>query len=165
MEHKNRFPVRGLQGRLPPKLRSRPRPSARVPAAQSVRVLVGTRPLHSEGAGNAGCRLAPTVSARKIAQKARVDPQVQPGQPGIPCTVVYGLLRALLGETRLCCHRRRRDANASSPTWHLHQGARTTRLRRPRPCRSSPTHPRPPHPASRFVTIAIRPSWRGGTAQ
>jgi hypothetical protein len=31
MEHKNRFPIRGLQGRLPPKLRSRPRQAPAFP--------------------------------------------------------------------------------------------------------------------------------------
>src|SRR5690348_2471788 len=38
------------------------------------------------------------ATARKTCAKARVDRQVQPRQPGIPCAVVYGLLRALLGE-------------------------------------------------------------------
>ena len=57
--------------------------------------------------------------------------------------------------------------NAPSQTWPQHREARTTRLHRPRHvvrlretrCDMS----RPSHPASRVVTIAIRPSCRGGT--
>jgi len=70
---------------------------------------------------------------------------------GLPCAVVYGLLRALPGD-RLSCPRRPRDAKASSPTWHQHRDARTTRLGRPSHRESSsrnprPTLQRPPHPA------------------
>jgi hypothetical protein len=66
-----------------------------------------------------------------------------------------GLLRALPGETGLCCHRR---LASSRKARHLHRGARTTRLHRPRhvvrltTCR---VH-RIPLPTS--VTIAKRPS-------
>jgi hypothetical protein len=37
--------------------------------------------------------------------------------------------------------------------WHQHRDARTPRLRRPSPARSSSRRPRPPLPASHFVTI------------
>jgi len=63
------------------------------------------------------------------------------------------------------CHRRRRDAKASSPTWRQRRDVRTTRLRRPRRCASSRARSRPPHPAPTSVTIAIRPSCGTGWAE
>ncbi len=56
-----------------------------------------------------------------------------------------GFLRALPGETGLCCHRR---FASSRKTQHLHRGAGTTRLRRPRYHQSSAAISRPSHPAS-----------------
>src|SRR6185437_5589580 len=114
----------------------------------------------SEIRGRRECRVpaAPMVTARKTCAKARVDRQVQPRHPGIPCAVVYGLLRALLGEPDFVVTVASAMTLASSPTWRQPRGARTTRLRRPRPHRPSSMPPRPPHPASRFVTFAIRPS-------
>jgi hypothetical protein len=55
---------------------------------------------------------------------------------------------ALSSGTGLSCPRHRRDAFASSPTWHQRRDARTTRLRRPPRTRSSHAPLRPPHPAS-----------------
>jgi len=49
---------------------------------------------------------------------------------------------ALFPVIGLFCHRRRRDAQASSPTWHRRRDARTTRLRRARSTRLVFTHRR-----------------------
>ncbi len=105
------------------------------------------------------------VTARKTAREARVDRQVQPRQPGLPCAVVYDLLRALLGEPDLVVtvvgEMRSRifaklSASLGAPGPHDF-AVRIDAVRL-----SAPT--RPPHPTSRFVTIAIRPSCRGGTS-
>src|SRR6266702_1596325 len=55
---------------------------------------------------------------------------------------------ALSPGTGLSCPRHRRDAYASSPTWHQRRDARTTRLRRSPRTRSSHAPLRPSHPAS-----------------
>src|SRR5438034_10451202 len=100
--------------------------------------------------------------------------------PAFPTQWFYGLY-VISPATNSSCHRRPTDCMAShipvglsvpprdlTPT----TGARTTRLRRPQPCRSSrapcliahelalalqphahTTSSRPPHPAPRFVTI------------
>ena len=162
MEHKNRFPIRGLQGRLPPKLRTGPLTQA---AAFPRRHPPGSwRGSALSFRGRRECRVpaAPTVSARKIAQKARVDPQVQPGQPGIPRAVVYGLLRALLGEpdfvvtviSAMRMHRRQLSAGHGAPGPH----GFAVRITVVRPA----TMLRPPHPALNVRDDAYAPH-RGGT--
>jgi hypothetical protein len=55
-------------------------------------------PPFEEGAGNAGSWLHPRPPRGKVAQKRALTKQVQPEQSGIPCAVVYGLLRDLPGE-------------------------------------------------------------------
>jgi hypothetical protein len=57
--------------------------------------------------------------------------QVQRKQSGLPCAMVYGLFRALPGETRLVCHRRQRDTKYHRQLDTSHRGVRTTRLCRP----------------------------------
>ncbi len=166
MEHKNRFPVRGLQGRLTPKLQQ-DRLKRRRSRGAIARVLGGVHPLsfQSEGARNAGCRLHPLSAREELRRMRALTDRFSRDNPAFPAQWFYGFLRALLGEPA-GCHRHQRNAQtALSRTWRLHRRARTTRLRRPQLCRSSSTHPRPPHPASRVVTIAIRPSCRGGTAR
>jgi hypothetical protein len=81
---------------------------------------------------------------------------------GLPCAMVLTLLRALPGVRDLivtvACKssfaslapaQGRQDHTTSSSAMASHVGR---------------CHPRPSHPASRVVTIAIRPSCRGGTA-
>src|SRR4029077_8129520 len=51
-----------------------------------------------EGAGKAGCRLHPWVPCKK---STGVGPQVNRKQPGLPCAMVYDLLRALPGDRAL----------------------------------------------------------------
>src|SRR6266496_842786 len=49
-------------------------------------------PPKQEGAGNAGCRLAPAVSCAICARETHTSIQVQPEQPGIPCAVGIRLI-------------------------------------------------------------------------
>jgi hypothetical protein len=84
---------------------------------------------------------APGALAQKIVARAR-KPQVQAVTTGLPCAVVYGLY-VLSSVNHPVCHRRPREAcqlrlDLSARPW----GARTTRLRRPRACRSSIGTPR-----------------------
>ena len=91
----------------------------------------------TEGAGKAGCRSHP----RSCAKKRTSGPQVQPDHSGFPRTMVYGLLRALLGEPSSFATVALRMTDASGPgrvdtspqNLTPASGARTTRLRRPRP--------------------------------
>jgi hypothetical protein len=71
-----------------------------------------------------------------------------------------GLYRALPGETGLCCHRR---FASSRKARHLHRGARTTRLRRPRHVVRLTTRRVHRIPLPTSVTIAKRPSCGCGT--
>jgi hypothetical protein len=43
-------------------------------------------------------------------QKTHMSIQVQRKHSGLPCAMVYGLLRALPGETWLACHRHPQEA-------------------------------------------------------
>src|SRR3974377_340806 len=65
---------------------------------------------------------------------------------GIPCAMVLTDSSVLSPVIGLVCHRHRRDAKASLPTWHQRRDARTTRLRRPRSAHSSRAPSRPSHP-------------------
>ena len=60
--------------------------------------------LTTEGAGKTGCALHPRSRVQSAQKKAHTSIQVQRRQSGLPCAVVYGLLRALPGD-RLSCHR------------------------------------------------------------
>jgi hypothetical protein len=68
-------------------------------AARFARVLPSTsRPLQSEGAGNAGRPMRPIAArAMVVVERTRVS-QVTPESPGIPRAMVYGLFRALPGD-------------------------------------------------------------------
>ncbi len=77
--------------------------------------------------------------------------------------MVLRLIRALLGEPSRLPPSPPRSFQLRLDLAPELWGARTTRFRRPPPCRSSSAHPRPPHPAPRLVTSAKRPSEdRGG---
>ena len=56
------------------------------------------RPSRIEGAGKAGCTLHPRSRAQCAQRSAHTSIQVQRRHPGLPCAVVYDLLRALLGD-------------------------------------------------------------------
>jgi hypothetical protein len=103
-----------------------------------------------EGAGKAGRRLAPAVRAQGNAHGWTTG---QPRSPGLPCAMVYGLLRDLPGETssvatvaaRILRRLTPVGVNASTGLTPA-SGARTTRLRRPRM----------PSPAPRWLACAHR---------
>jgi hypothetical protein len=77
----------------------------RIAAARCARALRHIRPSHhAEGAGKTGCALHPRSRVQSAEKKAHTSIQVQRRQSGLPCAVVYGLLRALPGD-RLSCHR------------------------------------------------------------
>ncbi len=88
-----------------------------------------------------------------------------PGWPGIPCAMVLrliprsprrpGFLATVASHDAK--HRRRLDASVGASGPH---GFAVRKVRARQPCT-----PRPLHPASTFVTVAIRPSYRGGTGR
>src|SRR5216684_4867052 len=55
-------------------------------------------PPNTEGAGKAGCALHPRSRVQDVHKNTHTSIQVQRRTSGLPCAVVYGLLRALLGE-------------------------------------------------------------------
>jgi hypothetical protein len=73
------------------KLRDLAAPCARV-------LLLISRPLNSEGAGNAGRPMRPIAACALVESKSTRVSQVTPESPGIPHAMVYGLYRALPGE-------------------------------------------------------------------
>ena len=109
-------------------------------------------PQEQEGTGNAGCSAAPM--ARLQQKSRRQSPQVQPGQPAFPARWFYGLyvispVSGLLA-TVACSH----PASLTPASGGQDHTTLPSALPALRP--SAPA--RPPHPAPRFVTIAIRPS-------
>src|SRR3954453_8166618 len=86
---------------------------------------------------------------------------------GIPCAMAYAL--CVLSPGIGCLAPVTGGSSSSPPAWHQRRDARTIRFRRaPRAVRPHDVKPccdpkRPPHPTPRAVTIAIRPSCRGGT--
>src|ERR1700726_1707184 len=61
-------------------------------------VCFDSRPLESEGAGNAGRPMRPIAACAMVeVERTRVS-QVTPESPGIPRAMVYGLFRALPGD-------------------------------------------------------------------
>jgi hypothetical protein len=72
--------------------------------------------LHKEGAGNAGC-LSQHPRPHVQIKKAHEPSHHRYNQiTGIPCAMVLTVSFALSPVIGLCCHRRRHDAKASSPT-------------------------------------------------
>jgi hypothetical protein len=133
-------------------LRADPLARNDVDTASHSRGLIGpsfarnSRPLQSEGAGNAGRPMRPPPHVQwVVVERTRVS-QVTPESPGIPRAMVYGLY-VLSPVTGLSCHRRRRsrlyrlDASVGASGPHDF-AVRINRLRQER-------HPRPPHPAPR----------------
>jgi hypothetical protein len=96
---------------------------------------------------------APGALAQKEFARAR-EPQVQAVTTGLPCAVGYGLIRALPGEPAFATVALARPLEPSARAWRLHGRARTTRLRRPRHCRSS--HGIDPSTAFRTTFVTTR---------
>ena len=63
--------------------------------------------------GRPGGRCTRGSRAKEIA-RARVNRRYRRRHSGLPCAVVYGLLRDLLGEPLLVCHRHQRKALGAS---------------------------------------------------
>src|SRR6266404_2696255 len=75
------------------------RARTRVLAARCARVLRHCSPSSkTEGRGKAGCALHPRSRVQFAQRSAHTSIQVQRRTSGLPCAVVYGLLRALPGE-------------------------------------------------------------------
>src|SRR5438067_13922890 len=55
-------------------------------------------PSKREGAGKAGCSASTRSLARKQKKRTSVVTTGSPKQSGLPCAMVYGLFRALLGD-------------------------------------------------------------------
>jgi hypothetical protein len=86
-------------GEFPIQLSSSVETSVRIPAAQSARVLRQFCPgSMSRGRREDRVRAAPAVSCAKMHKKTHTSIQVQRRQSGLPCAMVYGLLRALPGD-------------------------------------------------------------------
>ena len=162
----------------------------RVLAARSARSYPSTMPSKEEGAGNAGCRLAPAVSCANSANRCAHEHTGTAGAARHSLRDGFTAYTELSPETNSSCLRRRRIEDLAKPGWARNisagltpaTGARTTRLCRPlftpfvgaRPSLMSKlTLQRPvarpacrghrsPHPTS--VTIAIRPSCGRGMA-
>jgi hypothetical protein len=128
-------------------------------AARCVRVFPSIHPRsRTEGAGKAGCPSHPWSACSKKA-RGRTTGTSRNARPSLR-NGFNGFLRALPGETGLCCHRR---IASSRKAGHLHRGARTTRLRRPRHVDRLTTRRVHRIPLPTFVTIAKRPSCGCGT--
>ena len=121
-------------------------------------VYVSFAPFENRGRRESRVHAAPAVSCAMCTGSAHTSIQVQRRHPGLPCAVVYDLLRALLGDRAFLPpsprgpRPTRLDASVGASGPHDF-AVRLT-------CRSSSAHPRPPHPTARFVTIASRPSHR-----
>ncbi|EHR03529.1 hypothetical protein Bra471DRAFT_04309 [Bradyrhizobium sp. WSM471] len=141
------------------------------------------RPQNAEGAGKAGCRLAPTVHCAKVAlQEAAQRHTGEAQHTAFPAQWFDGLCRDLPGERctiapvalRMADARTRSGRHITATLGAQTPGARTTRFcrtqaapvvcatpsltvsRPAKPFAPTPPAPTTSHPA--FVTIAIRPS-------
>ena len=120
-------------------------PRLRILAAHGVRVFPSIPPSSkTEGAGKAGCRSHPWSACNKKA-RGRTTGTSRNARPSLR-NGFNGFLRALPGETGLCCHRRAlrqriaRGAPASGRQDHTTSPSAS--------CCSSNNMPRPSHPAS-----------------
>jgi len=98
-----------------------------------VRVMHRSRPLRSEGAGNAGCGPHPWPACNK--KRRRQSPQARPEQPAFPARWLYGLCARSPRCTGLFSHRRLQARHPQA--WSQRREIRTTRLRRTHQRRSS----------------------------
>jgi hypothetical protein len=115
-------------------------------AACCARGLLSTsRPLHSEGAGNAGRPMRPLPRVQWVVVEGTRVSQVTPESPGIPRAMVYGLyvISPAIGFLATVACRTDRKLDTSTEVSGPHDFA--IRFRRPRQER----HPRPPHPRPR----------------
>jgi len=117
-----------------------------------------SRPLNSEGAGKTGCPPAPVGPRAKKSRESAKSTGVGGEHSGLPCAMVLRLIRALLGEPMLVCHRRLAQAFGAHAKLDASVGASGPHDFAVRVCAARQSaHPRPPHPRPAFVTIAIAP--------
>jgi hypothetical protein len=122
-------------------------------------------PRKDGGRGESRVLAAPAAS-RPMEKGHEHSPQVQPEHSGLPRAMVYNFLRALPGVHDLFSHRRLEiiisslDASLGASGPHAFAVRNDTVRPRKGFARSAL---RPSHPAPRIVTIASRPSCRGGT--
>ena len=133
--------------------------SQRSRGATGVRVLLDFTLRIEEGAGKAGRWPRPWPASNK--KSWRQSPQVWPRRPGPPCAMALRLIRDLPGARALLPPSSAKSSladltPASGCQDHTISSSASAPFVRARASRASPK--RPSHPASRVVTIAIRPS-------
>jgi hypothetical protein len=100
--------------------------------------------IRDKGAGKPGWPLHPGPPRKEICASAR-EPQVEAVTTGLPCAMVYDLLRALPGEpafaTVIGAKPLKLRANLA-PAWARQDHTTSPSARQPLACRDSP---RPPH--------------------
>jgi hypothetical protein len=84
--------------RVPIQLSYSERTCVRILAARCVRALRRLPPSIRRGRRESRVRAAPAVSCANMHKKTHTSIQVQRRHPGLPCAMVYGLLRALPGD-------------------------------------------------------------------
>ena len=117
-----------------------------------------------EGAGNAGRPMRPQAACAKVVcRRAHALVRSHRQTPGIPRAMVYSLyvISPVIGFLATVIPEKpaSQELDASTEASEPHDLA--VRFKRSR----QQHHPRPPHPAPRFVTIASRPSSGTGPAQ
>jgi hypothetical protein len=131
----------------------------RIPAARYTRVVLHRPPSEIGGRREDRVQAAPMAPVRiKKHGEGTTGLAERPAFPA-QCFTAYF---ALFSGAGLSCPRRLADRNRK--TWHQRRGVRTTRLRRPRSCRSSSACARPPHPALDVRDDAYAPRKESGTA-
>jgi hypothetical protein len=106
-----------------------------------------------------GARCARSRVCRGSGRESTRVSQVTPESPGIPRAMVLTVSFVLSPATGLSCHRRLRTCIRKLDTSVGVSGPHdfSVRLSALRP----KAHPRPPHPAPRFVTLRNAPLWDG----
>jgi hypothetical protein len=117
--------------------------------------IIRSKKQRAQGRPGARCTRGPVCKSSK--QKRTRAYRFSGNTPAFPAQWLYGLFRALPGETWLACHRHSQEARASQELDTCHRGVRTTRLCRTLQCRSS---------RGTFASIAprIQRPWRSRNA-
>ena len=112
-------------------------------------------PSRIEGAGNAGRPMRPIAACARNIVVEHTRCQVTPESPGIPRAMVLRIIRDLPGDRAFLPPSPPKIASRELDASVGASGPRdfAVRLRRARQAR----HPRPPHPAPRFVTVRNAP--------
>jgi hypothetical protein len=127
----------------------------RDPAARFARGLLLVARSSERGRRESRVRAAPAVSRARLGKETHTSIQVQRKQSGLPCAMVLTVSSELSPVTGLSCHRRLADTSAKLDASVGASGPHgfAVRIRRSRQAH----HPRPSHPAPRFVTLRNAP--------